>query len=97
LHVRRQQDTTKHRHHLLAYLLPILLFAIVFNLTKFFESKVVSYTEGNTTALYLDITDLRLNDIYVTWYVNWARLAVLGIVPFTAIAFLNTKIYVAVR
>ena len=39
---RRQQDTTKNRHHLLTYLLPILLFAVLFNITKFFESKVPS-------------------------------------------------------
>ena len=30
-------------------------------------------------------------------YVNWARLCVLGILPFGAITFLNTKIYIAVR
>ena len=33
----------------------------------------------------------------ITRYVNWARFAVLGILPFGAITFLNTKIYVAVR
>jgi len=94
---RRQQDTTKNRHHLLTYLLPILLFAVLFNITKFFESKVVYYTEDNVTSLYLDVTQLRLNNHYVTWYVNWARLCVLGILPFGAITFLNTKIYIAVR
>jgi len=94
---RRQQDTTKYRHHLLTYLLPILLFAVLFNITKFFESKVVYYTENNVTSLYLDVTQLRLNNHYVTWYVNWARLCVLGILPFGAITFLNAKIYVAVR
>ena len=42
MNIRRQQDTTKNRHHLLTYLLPILLFAVLFNITKFFESKVPS-------------------------------------------------------
>ena len=39
---RRQQDTTKNRHHLPTYLLPILLFAVLFIITKFLESKMPS-------------------------------------------------------
>ena len=39
----------------------------------------------------------RMDQVYVTWYINWARLLVLGLVPFSAISFLNTKIYVAIR
>ena len=38
-----------------------------------------------------------MDQVYVTWYINWARLLVLGLVPFSAISFLNTKIYVAIR
>ena len=35
--------------------------------------------------------------VFSSRYVNWARLCVLGILPFGAITFLNTKIYIAVR
>ena len=35
--------------------------------------------------------------VFPSRYVNWARLCVLGILPFGAITFLNTKIYIAVR
>ena len=38
-----------------------------------------------------------MNEMYVTWYINWARLLVLGIIPFTSITFLNTKIYLAIK
>ena len=38
-----------------------------------------------------------MNQMYVTWYINWARLVVMGLVPFVAISFLNTKIYIAIR
>ena len=34
-----------------------------------------------------------MNGVYVTWYHNWARLLVLGIVPFSAICLINYKIY----
>ena len=47
------------------------------------------------TQLYCFI--LRMNQVYVTWYINWARLLVLGLVPFTAISLLNTRIYIAIR
>ena len=49
------------------------------------------------TEFYLDVTQLRMNELYVTWYINWARLLVLGLLPFGAISFLNTKIYLAIR
>ena len=39
----------------------------------------------------------RMDQAYVTWYINWARLLVLGLLPFVAISFLNTRIYIAIR
>ena len=38
-----------------------------------------------------------MDQLYVTYYINWAQLLVLGIFPFMAITFLNTKIYLAIR
>ena len=42
-------------------------------------------------------TDLRLNDYYVLWYSNVGRLIVTGVVPFTALAYLNSRIFSVVR
>lgn len=39
----------------------------------------------------------RMNHIYVTWYINWARLIILGAIPFTAVSYLNIKIFIAIR
>merc|ERR1719186_466184 len=78
---RRQQDSTSYKYHVIPYICPLILFAFFFNITKFFESEVIYYQDGNTTELYLDVTHLRMNDLYVTWYINWARLIVLGFVP----------------
>ena len=38
-----------------------------------------------------------MDQTYVTWYINWARLLVLGLLPFLAISCLNTRIYIAIR
>jgi hypothetical protein len=94
---RRQQDSTSYSHHIITFICPLLVFAALFNISKFFESEVIYYKAGNVTELYLDVTDLRMNDLNVTWYINWARLIVLGLVPSGAISFLNTKIYLAIH
>ena len=94
---RRQQDTTSKTHYIITFLSPLIILAILFNIPKFFESEVKHYQEGNTTKLYWDVTDFRMNDMYVTWYINWARLLILGLIPFISIFFLNTKIYLAIR
>ena len=87
-------DTTSHRGRFLTYLLPITLIALIVNIPKFLESKVSHIEDGES---FVDVTDLRTNHIYITYYHNWFRLLFLGIIPFFAISFLNTKIYIAVR
>ena len=61
---------------------------------------------NKTRTMNFDITEhplkfpiiyIRMDQNYVTWYINWARLLVLGLLPFVAISFLNTKIYIAIR
>ena len=55
----RQQDSTSHKNRILNYVCPLLCFSILFNISKFFESHVVSFKVGNETRLDLDVTDLR--------------------------------------
>ena len=86
-------DASSHTRRLSKYVLPITIFAIVFNLPKFLESQVVYRDED----IYMEVTDLRMSTSYVTWYHNWARFLILGILPFTVICFLNYKIYLAVN
>ena len=86
------------------YLLPVIALSILFNIPKFFEAEFVGegvstnrsdvfvdYDDGGSSSI--DITALRKNPDYVIYYHNWARLAVLGIIPFVMLVYFNTKIY----
>ncbi|XP_023344057.1 FMRFamide receptor [Eurytemora carolleeae] len=90
---RVMMDATTHSRRLAGYLIPVCLVAILFNIPKFLESRIVFIGEN----IHLDITELRTSELYVTYYHNWARLMVLGVVPVLVISFLNFKIYTAVR
>ena len=87
-------DTTSHRGRLLTYLLPVTILAIIINIPKFLESKVAHMEDG---SVYIDVTDLRTHYLYITYYHNWFRMMVIGIIPFCAIFFLNISIYLSVK
>ena len=86
-------DASSHNRRLVKYVLPITIFSILFNLPKFLESQVLYRDQ----EVFMEVTDLRMSTTYVTWYHNWARFLILGIIPFTVICFLNSKIYLAVN
>ena len=89
---RMVNDASTHAQRLLTYIVPISICSVVFNIPKFLESKVVYGEEG----IHMEVTELRMNTMYVTWYHNWARLMVLGIFPLLVICILNYKIYVVI-
>ncbi|TRY70678.1 hypothetical protein TCAL_05430 [Tigriopus californicus] len=91
------------------YVLPVLIFSVLFNLPKFFElhayesasQRTVLLGNGslvNQTLLNVQIapTSLRLNEDYIFYYQNNARLLVTAIVPFFALLIFNYGIYQAV-
>ena len=86
-------DESSHNSRLAKYVVPITTFSVLFNLPKFFESKLM-YREDD---IFVEITELRMSDIYVTWYHNWSRFLVLGIIPFSVISVLNYRIYITVK
>ena len=86
-------DASSHNRRLAKYVLPITIFSVLFNLPKFLESQVLYRDQ----EVFMEVTDLRMSTTYVTWYHNWARFLILGIIPFTVICFLNFKIYLAVN
>ena len=53
--------------------------------------------EHCTYTLYLSPTELRMNDYYVFYYNNIAKLVVTGLIPLVALCFFNYKIYLAMR
>jgi hypothetical protein len=90
-------DSRASQVRFLKYLLPVISLSVLFNIPKFFEAEI-SFDENqqNSTEIQLptiDITSLRKNPDYAIYYHNWARLAVLGIVPFVMLVYFNTKIY----
>lgn len=42
-------------------------------------------------------TELRKNSLYLTYYINFATLIVIGVIPLTFISFYNYKVYKAMR
>jgi len=82
-----------------------------FNSPKFWEIDVVT-NEANSTSIneetnetITDVehvvsikpSDIRMNDDYIFYYNNLAKLIITGIVPFAALCVFNFKIYCALR
>ena len=55
------------------------------------NSSIDHYHVRNMIA-ELDITEFRKHPAY-SMYLNWSRLLVLGIIPFSLLVFFNSKIY----
>ena len=81
------------------YTVPNIVFSVIFNLPKFFEFDVQEIVETNseTNSTYIKInlnpTNLRLDDNYVYYYVNWSRFLVSGLIPLVGLTVLNFAIY----
>ena len=81
------------------YTLPNIVFSAIFNLPKFFEFDVQEIVETNSETnmtyakINLNPTNLRLDDNYVYYYVNWSRFLVSGLIPLVSLTVLNFAIY----
>ena len=76
------------------------MFSVIFNLPKFFEFDVQEIVDTNSetnmtyiTKINLNPTNLRLDDNYVYYYVNWSRFLVSGLIPLVSLTVLNFAIY----
>ena len=89
---------------IVSYVLPVVVFSLVFSIPKCFEIKFETFpmevqqnesTNGTTTINQTVAfpTPLRLDPIYVIVYANLARLLVQGFIPFVSLSFLNYRIY----
>jgi len=92
------------------YIVPVIIISVVFNTPKYFEIEtyeVKSTNSGNgnesstgndeDVIVSVKATDLRMNDDYIFYYNNLAKLIVTGVVPFAALCVFNSKIYCALR
>ncbi len=84
------------------YILPVVVFSILFNTPKFLEVEFVdenvkinaTHSQNRTLA---SPTELRLDDAYVVLYVNVARLLVQGVIPFGLLSVFNYRIYWVIK
>jgi hypothetical protein len=63
------------------YVLPVVVFAILFNLPAFFEFTVFETEYNNETVKILNVTSLRTNQIYVRYYSLYANMIISTIFP----------------
>jgi len=75
---------------LIFHIIPVIILAVLINIPKFLESKVVF--EDQTS--WIDITDLRKSFEYTMYYQHWTRFLVLGIIPLILLTFLNFRIVI---
>jgi hypothetical protein len=76
------------------YMVPTVVFSILFNTPKFLELEHYENADGlNSTLVDFRLTALRLNQNYSFYYVHLTKLFITGIVPFGALVFLNLGIY----
>ena len=79
--------------HLLTFILPGLLFAIIINVPKFFEVELVF--EGGKVDFRM--TDLRKDINYIYYYTHWTRLLATGIIPLVFLVTTNTMVIIKVK
>ena len=75
------------------YVLPVLIFSLLLNITKFFEAYVIRAEDGKFS---LRISDMRKNPLYSA-ITKWTRLLVLGLIPFAIIIYFNIRVYSKLR
>jgi len=88
-------DESASFRRLLKYVIPVITFAFTFNIPKFMEAEI-NYDEESGEPM-LGPSNLRIDPNYTIYYNNWARIAVLGVIPTVMLVFFNTKIYQDIR
>ena len=87
------------------YIVPVMIISVAFNTPKYFEIEtyeVKSTKSGNgnesstgndeDVSVSVKATDLRMNDDYIFYYNNLAKLIITGVVPFVALCVFNSKV-----
>ena len=93
------QSRTRPRRHLLAYLLPVIVFAVAMNVPRAFELNVVSYWDGETNETLLSVAgrEWANSEIYTHYYKVWSNLIVTTVVPLIVLVVCNVGIFVTLR
>ena len=78
------------------FILPIVAFAILYNIPKFFEMRWTTALEEingfNVSFPEMKLTELRINPNYYIIYLLWFNLTINGVIPFVLLLVLNAFI-----
>ena len=84
----------------LLYILPIVIFSVLYNAPKFFELEAIvvvgnstTTNSSNTSSTLLHPTHLRTDPLYIKIYLIYLNLVVHGIIPFILLIGLNIHVY----
>ena len=76
------------------FTVPVCISSIIFNLPKFFESRVVLMEKSDGSMVSeIDVTELRKNPTYAIYYNCWARIIITGLIPIVLLIYFNYKVY----
>ena len=78
-----------HKVRLMKYFIPVIVFISIFYIPKTMELQL-EMNQSNQSVIYG--TDLRSNDAYISWYLNFANILVTVVVPLTTVVYLNINI-----
>ncbi|CAD5226413.1 unnamed protein product [Bursaphelenchus xylophilus] len=81
-------------------ILSILIFSVFFNLTRFFEVRVVNscYRENIQSEIpVIAPTAMRMNPIYRSVFFGWAYTLVMFLIPFVILIIVNTRVLNSIR
>lgn len=80
------------------YVIFCVVFAILYNLVKFFEAQVLAYDHPVYGTIYCVLpTEFRQDPTYITIYIHWCYLVVNYFIPFYGLLIFNLLIWSQVR
>ena len=91
---RRQRLKTSSFIHLMTFILPGLILAILINIPKFFEVELAYNNKGNVD---FRMTNLRKDESYIYYYTHWTRLLATGVIPMVFLMITNTMVIIKVK
>ena len=81
------------KRRMFRYVGPVLLLALLLNITKFFEGYVVQKDDGR---FIIEVSNLRKNSLYSA-ITKWSRSMFLGIIPLGFSLYFNAKVFLKLQ
>ena len=86
--------TVSHSWSAKRYIIPILIWSLLYNFPKFFELHTTfdqnNYDEYGQGYL-VNASEMRLNEYYIKIYCIWMNFVFMGLIPFVALIILNAQ------